>query len=258
MTEPWQFALTWFAVVVAVIIYCMLGHVIKSFDNTMISVLCGDEISCERSNFNFNYHQPHLFGLLKSKVLTRPVGWQSVKLLHSLLSGLRYGLSLMLMLIAMTFNPSLFIALIVGAIIGEYMCCDYNIDLIMGVYKPITQYGGISGRIIRGILCIPRTVIGDEQESFINSEKVHEPSRTSASLKSLLWLFPRTISMVLLVITIVWVMEVEGTFGFDSTSVFGWHALCMTLFATVFTNEAVLTYTVPFFPQMVNDRKVLR
>jgi hypothetical protein len=44
-----------------------------------------------------------------------------LRLLHSVLSGFNYGLALLLMLIAMTYNPSLLIALIVGYIIGDFI-----------------------------------------------------------------------------------------------------------------------------------------
>ena len=43
------------------------------------------------------------------------------RVLHALLSGLNYGLALLLMLIAMTYNPSLFIALIVGYSFGDFL-----------------------------------------------------------------------------------------------------------------------------------------
>ena len=236
------------------IVHCTLGYVIISFDNTMISALGGFETPSGRNkqisdcDDHVDFHQ----------MLPRPIGWQSVKLLHALLSGIRYGLSLMQMLVAMTFNPSLFVALIVGRVIGEYMCCDKHQDLIMGAHKPVSRYSGIAGRIIQSILCIPPKESSEEQEPLISVNGIQKYSRKSELLRLSLWILPRTISMILLVITIVWVMEVEGTFGFDSTSVFGWHALCMILFATVFTNEAVLTYTIPFFPQIANDRKILR
>ena len=44
-----------------------------------------------------------------------------LRLLHSILSGLNYGMALMLMLVAMTFNPSLFLALVIGFSIGDFV-----------------------------------------------------------------------------------------------------------------------------------------
>ena len=44
-----------------------------------------------------------------------------LRLLHSIFSGLNYGMALMLMLVAMTFNPSLFLALVIGYSIGDFV-----------------------------------------------------------------------------------------------------------------------------------------
>jgi hypothetical protein len=43
------------------------------------------------------------------------------RILHSILTGLNYGLALLLMLIAMTYNPSLFLALIIGYAFGDFI-----------------------------------------------------------------------------------------------------------------------------------------
>lgn len=44
-----------------------------------------------------------------------------LRLLHSVLSGLNYGLALLLMLLAMTYNPSIFISLISGYALGDFI-----------------------------------------------------------------------------------------------------------------------------------------
>jgi Ctr copper transporter family len=44
-----------------------------------------------------------------------------LRVLHSVLAGYNYGVALVLMLIAMTFNPSLFLALVVGYTFGDFM-----------------------------------------------------------------------------------------------------------------------------------------
>ncbi len=44
-----------------------------------------------------------------------------LRLLHSLVSALSYGLALMLMLVAMTYNPSLFLSLVVGYGLGDFL-----------------------------------------------------------------------------------------------------------------------------------------
>jgi len=44
-----------------------------------------------------------------------------LRLLHSVLAGLNYGLALVLMLIAMSFNPSILVSLISGYAIGDFI-----------------------------------------------------------------------------------------------------------------------------------------
>lgn len=44
-----------------------------------------------------------------------------LRILHALLSGLNYGVALLLMLIAMTYNPGLFLALIFGYAVGDFL-----------------------------------------------------------------------------------------------------------------------------------------
>lgn len=43
------------------------------------------------------------------------------RLLHAVLSGLNYALALLLMLVAMTYNPGLFMALVIGYAIGDFL-----------------------------------------------------------------------------------------------------------------------------------------
>ena len=50
-----------------------------------------------------------------------PSNFLLLRLLHSVLSGYNYGVALILMLIAMTFNPSLFLALVIGYALGDFI-----------------------------------------------------------------------------------------------------------------------------------------
>lgn len=50
-----------------------------------------------------------------------PSNFLLLRLLHSVLSGYNYGVALVLMLIAMTFNPSLFLALVIGYALGDFI-----------------------------------------------------------------------------------------------------------------------------------------
>lgn len=53
--------------------------------------------------------------------LLGPSNFLLLRLLHSVLSGYNYGVALVLMLIAMTFNPSLFLALVIGYALGDFI-----------------------------------------------------------------------------------------------------------------------------------------
>lgn len=58
---------------------------------------------------------------LRNKITLSPWRYFWFRVLHSTLSGLNYGLALLLMLIAMTYNPSLFMALIIGYAFGDFI-----------------------------------------------------------------------------------------------------------------------------------------
>ena len=160
VSQPWQFALTWFVVMLAAVSLHILDCVSLSLKRSMITMLlqygaveavdkCGDVTV--------------VFPIEKIK---RPMGWQAVKIVHGLLTGTRYGLSLLLMLVAMTFNPSLFLALVVGYIFGDYLCCDFHIDMKMGVYN--TPRGGLAGPFLQRLLCQRKPGDKNETASLIN------------------------------------------------------------------------------------------
>lgn len=54
---------------------------------------------------------------------------------HALIVSFNYGLSLMLMLVAMTYNPSLFVALVFGWGLGDFFFYrrTYNLKRTMGL-----------------------------------------------------------------------------------------------------------------------------
>lgn len=254
--EPYQFVLTWFMVMFAVVVNYIIRHVLITLDRAMISALKSvkNGTPSEQKAESDAYETVHVHGM-DGVFVERPKGWQTLKLIHSTIAAFNYGLSLMLMLVAMTFIPSLFLALFIGGVVGEYVCVDFHIDLLMGVYEPKEVYDGALGGLIHWILCSKHKRNASIEEPIVREKKKVEFG-TWTKLSS--WLAPRIISLILLIVTIVWVYQAEGTFGFQSTSVFGWHALCMILFVAVFSNEALLTYTVPLFPQLVYNRKYLR
>lgn len=254
--KPYQFVLTWFMVMFAVVVYYILKHVLLAMDKGMISALRTEsEILANGSKEPIGDYQDYHRATEDGVFLERPKGWQSVKLIHSTIAAFNYGLSLMLMLVAMSFIPSLFLALFIGAAVGEYLCVDFHIDLTMGVYDPREAYDGTLGNLIKWVLC---SKLQSEENNVELPVKGQKKSDWGTWAKLSFWLAPRLISMILLIVTIVWIYQSQGAFGFEVTSVFGWHALCMILFITVFSNEALLTYTVPLLPQLTDNRKYLR
>lgn len=43
------------------------------------------------------------------------------RMMHALLGGISYGLAMLLMLVAMTYNPGLFMALVAGYVAGDFI-----------------------------------------------------------------------------------------------------------------------------------------
>jgi Ctr copper transporter family len=243
-------------VMFAVVVNYIIRHILIALDRGMISALkaAKSETPTDSKIPSDPYETVDVHGM-DGVFVQRPKGWQTLKLIHSTIAAFNYGLSLMLMLVAMTFIPSLFLALFIGGVIGEYVCVDFHIDLLMGVYEPKEVYDGALGGLIHWVLCSKHRRNASSEEPLMR-DKIKFEFGTWGKLSS--WLAPRIISLILLIVTIVWVYQAEGTFGFQSSSVFGWHALCMILFVGVFSNEALLTYTVPLFPQLVYNRKYLK
>ena len=57
----------------------------------------------------------------KSRESEDSMRYMCMRALHALIAGINYGVALMLMLVAMTFNPSLLVALIFGYMIGDFI-----------------------------------------------------------------------------------------------------------------------------------------
>ena len=160
VSQPWQFALTWFVVMFAAMSLHILDCASLSLRKSMIKILLNYEAveaveKCVDATVVFPIEK-----------IKRPVGWQAVKIIHGLLAGTSYGLSLLLMLVAMTYNPSLFLALFVGYIFGDYLCCDFHIDMKMGVYN--TPRGGLAGPFLQRLLCQKKNEDKNETTSLIN------------------------------------------------------------------------------------------
>ena len=238
--QRWQFALTWFAVALAAAIYrmsdCYIQCVKKTLGEFLAQLGAQEIVATEHERI----------GARTPLTPRRPSGWSSIKILFAVLSASRYSLSLFLMLVAMTFNSSLFLALFVGYAIGEYTICDFELDISMKVKNDLTGNNGRITNLIRLLLLStfenPVTLISHHMKpsNLLNTDK----------LNGILWLLPRLISCIFLIVLIYWIKKVEGGFGYEEVSVFGWHALFMSLFIVMCTNEAILTYTAPLLPQI--------
>lgn len=266
---PWQFALTWFAVFFAVITFHYLDVVSRCFSYGMKTFLSKTGDFSDMSEAN--NPRPN-----------RPVGWSTVKILRGLIDACRYILGIFIMLIAMTLNPSLVLAIFVGYWTGSILCCEHIIDLQMHKIKPLYDNGGFVGTLIRWALCVPLTQVEYVKVAMYDKDTADDNSQNNFSVSDplvgvipcrrvqkeddgvepytrwFLWFLPRATSLVYLVVLLVWIVQAEGSFGYAEASVFGWHPLLMSFFVVMFTNEALLTYKSPLLPQLSNNRAYLR
>jgi Ctr copper transporter family len=93
----WQFFLTWILVFSAAILLHGVKFAVCALDCMIINTA--------KSNLDYQgmHHKPATSDVptfQTSKRLSRPNGWRVLKLLHGLLMGFQYGLSLMLMLVS--------------------------------------------------------------------------------------------------------------------------------------------------------------
>jgi len=101
--EKWQYALSWFAIVFAAAFFHIfrwaMEHVKKEMFKKQYSKLDSSLLSND------------------IPVANPPLQW---RIAHALLAGASYGYALMLMLVAMTYNPGLLCALMTGYAIGDF------------------------------------------------------------------------------------------------------------------------------------------
>lgn len=119
VTEKWQFVLSWFAIVLATIIYHWMKYITRWLNYTMDQL----EMKIGRQSMT-----AAITGVaaLSSDSTSEPVNEQEVNshlmklhIARAFWNALEYGWALLLMLVAMTYNSSLFVALIVGYFFGE-------------------------------------------------------------------------------------------------------------------------------------------
>jgi len=78
------------------------------------------------------------------------------------------------------------------------------------------------------------------------------------SLRTFNMVFPRVVVVIFLIILVMWIYQAEGGLGFEEATVFGWHALLMSLFVVVFTQEGVMAYSAPFLDPFTRNRTIIR
>lgn len=68
--------------------------------------------------------------------------------------------------------------------------------------------------------------------------------------KSKYWLIavmPRVLAVIYMVLLFFWIYRAEGGLGFVESNLFGYHALLMSLFVVIFTQESLLAWSAPIF-----------
>ena len=113
--EKWQFAFSWFAVVLAVIFYHWMKSVYRKLTVLLESTNTA-EVSLLNNARTVSYSRQIT---LIDDVLT--VTFFQLTFIRAFWNSLLYGMSLMLMLVAMTYNSSLFVALMIGYFLGDLL-----------------------------------------------------------------------------------------------------------------------------------------
>ena len=170
--NPWQFALTWLVVVLATMSLHYLECAYLSMKSSMVQVLTMHSAALAEADAVGVLVLEEPIGRVARA--TRPSRWKLTKLCMGLLSGMRYAMTLFLMLTAMTYNPLLFVALVVGFFLGDFVCCDFHVNMRMGVDS--TPGGGRFGPFICALLCIRRLDL-DQINSAMSSDKRFEESK---------------------------------------------------------------------------------
>ena len=156
----WEFALSWFAVAIFAImyhafrflIYTLEEHMYRPYTEsdttnnngrghpTVVSTAAdqqpyhqlgdkgggrggvgGGEGDVEPNNASNNTTTSQREMNSRTLEAISPTQYMMLRILHAVLSGVNYGVALLLMLVAMTFNPSLFVALMFGYAVGDFV-----------------------------------------------------------------------------------------------------------------------------------------
>ena len=124
-----QFAASWFAI--------FLSTIFWHFLNSELAKIKREMYSSKRSNSGSSLEKGDLgltnnmsSGLINNAIDINTGTMLILRIKHAVLNGFTYGWALLLMLVAMTYNPSLFLALIFGYMFGDfffgYNTCKLN------------------------------------------------------------------------------------------------------------------------------------
>ena len=148
----WEFALSWIAVAIFAIMYHAFRFLIYTLEEHMYRPYTesdtsnnanavagtagadqqsyhqlgdnnkgGGEGDIEPNNNASNGTSSQREANSRTLEMASPAQYMMLRVLHAVLSGLNYGVALLLMLVAMTFNPSLFVALMFGYAVGDFV-----------------------------------------------------------------------------------------------------------------------------------------
>ena len=121
---PLEFFIAWVLVCSASILF----HAVRYANQIVESTMLGDKRNFSIFGSQEDNTESSIFGVSSSRKYrkTHSSPDSNLRAVHSLIAAFNYGLSLMLMLVAMTFNSALFVALIFGYLIGDYLFFHLN------------------------------------------------------------------------------------------------------------------------------------
>mmetsp|Transcript_21135 Transcript_21135/g.30285 ORF Transcript_21135/g.30285 Transcript_21135/m.30285 type:complete len:171 (-) Transcript_21135:161-673(-) len=127
----WQFSIAWIMVFGSVILYHWMKYLLSILEDKIAVALgkrkisSGDSIEndalepTERTALYGGFNLTHVYsddtGVCNTLFLLRT--------LHAILNALTYALALLLMLVAMTYNCLLFLSLVMGYGVGDFLFC---------------------------------------------------------------------------------------------------------------------------------------
>jgi len=238
---PWQFALSWLAVAAGAVAFHVCECVILALDKVNLALLTrkgalvhlddrsdtevgADDATAENRRGDDDQQKTDAeSGESRRRpgmtYIPRPAGWAVVKLLRSTVVAMRYLLSLMLMLVAMTFNPSLFLALVVGYLAGDYLCYDYRLDRCLSGNPHVAAsmpsrklHSGmddaVATAVVRAVLLMPPAPTSSRYEQSNDDLRKLPAAAGVRALQYGLWALPRVASLTFFIVLLAWIVQV--------------------------------------------------